>query len=374
MQMELGARRPELQLTEHRGADAFRAVAPQWDALAERVHPGQPFLRHTFLRLWVEAFHPGKLRVLTVTEGGGRLVAALVLRCGTDHQWGMPMRDLSAAANAHSCRFDFLAENPWESGPLVLDHLIATGGWDRLLLRDVPEGGAGEVLFELARRRGLPVGRWESLRSPYFDLPDTMAEMHARLNSRFKANLRRRRRKLAQEGPITLERCEGGPRMAQCLEEGLALEASGWKSKRGSAILQDVATRRFYLSLAAEAAREGTLALYLLRVGERPVAFQFSLQQDRRYFLLKPGYDESLSACSPGQLLMEDVVEDLIGRGVREFDFLGPDMVWKRDWTDRVRVHTWFSIFPPHGWGRLLHATKFRAAPAIKAAMGGWRS
>lgn len=374
MHMELGARRPTLQLTEHRGADALQALGPQWDALAERVHPGQPFLRHDFLSLWVAAFHPGKLRVLTVSDSDGRLVAALPLRCTTGHQWGLPMRALSATANAHSCRFDFLAEDPWESGPPVLEHLITTGGWDRLLLTDVPEGGAGEVLFELARRRGLPVGRWESLRSPFFTLPDSMEAMHARLDTRFKANLRRRRRKLAKEGPITVERCEGGPGMARCLEEGLALEGSGWKGRRGSAIVQDVATRRFYLSLAAEAARAGTLALYLLRVGDRPVAFQFSLQQGGHYFLLKPGYDEALSACSPGQLLMEDVVEDLIARGVRAFDFLGPDMVWKRDWTDRVRVHTWLSIFPPHGWGRVLHATKFRAAPALKAAMGGWRS
>lgn len=372
--MELGARRPILRLVEHTGREALQQLGAQWDALAERVHPGQPFFRGDFLRLWLQAFHPGKVRVLTVVEDTGRLVAGLVLRCAIESQWGMPMRGMSSAANAHSCRFDFLAEDPWESGPLVLDHLMETGGWDRLLLRDVPEGGAGEVLFELARRRGLPVGRWESLRSPHFQLPDSMEAMHARLDTRFKANLRRRRRKLAKEGPLSLQRCEGGAELASCLEEGLALEGSGWKGQRGSAINQDVATRRFYLSLAAQAAKEGSLSLYLLRVGTRAVAFQFSLEQGGRYHLLKPGYDERLGACSPGQLLMEDVVEDLISRGVKEFDFLGPDMAWKRDWTERVRVHTWFTIFRPHGWGRVLHATKFRAAPALKAAMGGWRS
>src|SRR5690606_28310192 len=112
------------------------------------------------------------------------------------------------------------------------------------------------------------------------------------------------------------------------------------------------------------AARDGTLALYFLRREGRAVAFHFGLQQGRTYFLLKPGYEPALSACSPGQLLMEDVTADLIARGVGTFDFLGPDMPGKREWTDRVRAHTWYSIHARGRLGQVLHAAKFRVSPA----------
>jgi len=367
------ARRQQQRVVEVQGADAIAALLPQWEALAREVAKGQPFLGPDFILGWCRAFCPDLVpRVLCVRSEGGALEALLPLIAKREWLYGLPVRALNTPVNAHSCRFDLLARDPWESGPLLLDHLEATGGWDRLLLRDVPAGGAGEVLFELARRRGLPVGRWESQRSPWFSLPTSVEALHATLDTKFKANLRRRRRKLSQSGALVLERFEGGPQLAARLEEGFALEGSGWKGKRGTAIAQDGPTRRFYEELAERSARQGRLALYFLRQGGRAVAFHFGLEQDGRYFLLKPGYDESLGACSPGQLLMEDVTADLIGRGVREFDFLGPDMTWKRDWTDRVRVHAWYSIHARGRLGSVLHAAKFRVTPAVKEVLGPW--
>ena len=103
------------------------------------------------------------------------------------------------------------------------------------------------------------------------------------------------------------------------------------------------------------------------------MAFHFSLVSGDRYFLLKPGYDESLGHCSPGQLLMEDALRDCIGGGLRELDFLGPDMDWKRDWTDRARVHTWLYAFRDGRLGRALCRAKFRWVPAAKEALARWR-
>ena len=63
---------------------------------------------------------------------------------------------------------------------------------------------------------------------------------------------------------------------------------------------------------------------------------------------------------------------ELIGRGVRAFDFLGPDMTWKRDWTERVRAHTWYSIHARGRMGQVLHAAKFKVSPALKEVLGPW--
>ncbi|HSP79034.1 MAG TPA: GNAT family N-acetyltransferase, partial [Myxococcaceae bacterium] len=192
------------------------------------------------------------------------------------------------------------------------------------------------------------------------------------LSSRFKANCRRRRRKLEERGRVEVERVEGGLELEARLEEGFSLEASGWKGRRGTAMAQDGRTRGFYSELAREAGYAGRLALYFLRLDGRAVAFQYGLCHGGRYFLLKPGYDESLGECSPGQLLMEEVLRDCIARGLREFDFLGPDMVWKRDWTDRVRRHSWLYVFNDTAFGRALCAAKFRWGPRAREVVTRW--
>jgi hypothetical protein len=96
------------------------------------------------------------------------------------------------------------------------------------------------------------------------------------------------------------------------------------------------------------------------------VAVHFGLEHRGRYFLPKPAYDESHRECSPGQLLTQEVLRDAASRGLREFDFLGPWMDWKGEWTRHVRPHAFLHVFGKGPTGRLLHAVKFGIAPAAR--------
>ncbi len=352
---------------------AFMALESEWNALVEGSS-NELFYRHEFIRVWVDNFAPGaKLRILTLRDQAGRLSAALPLMLERTSLHGIPVRQLSGTANPHSCRFDVIAKEPETAAEAFLAHLRADKGWDVLRLTDVPEGGAGWTLLEAAKGAGLATGTWESLQSPYVPLPATHEAYLGTLQSKFKANVRRRRRKLEEKGKVTFEKVEGGLELEARLEEGFLLEQSGWKGERGTAMAQDSATRGFYTELARDAAYRGRLSLYYLRLDGRAVAFQYGLTYGGRYFLLKPGYDEELKECSPGQLLMDEVLADCIQQGLREFDFLGPDMVWKRDWTDKVRRHTWLYLFNESAFGRALCAAKFRWLPAAKGLVARWQ-
>ena len=371
--MEARQLTPAPRVLEVTDRDSFMALEAEWNALVEAT-ADEPFYRHEFFRIWVDDFAPeARLRILTLRDEAGALSAVLPLMAERASLYGVPARQLGATANPHSCRFDLVAREPEAAAATFLAHLRADKSWDVLKLTDVPEGGAGWSLHAAAERAGLPVGTWESLQSPYIPLAENFEAFMAKLPSKFKANCRRRRRKLEEKGTVTVERVEGGLDLEAKLQEGFDLEASGWKGQRGTAMGQDARTRAFYSELARDAAYKGRLALYFLRLDGRAVAFQFSLEYGGRYFLLKPGYDESLGDCSPGQLLMEDVLRDCHARGLREFDFLGPDMVWKRDWTDYARRHTWLYIFNDSTFGRALCAAKFRWAPAAREVMARWK-
>jgi CelD/BcsL family acetyltransferase involved in cellulose biosynthesis len=352
----------------------FVSLEAEWDALVEATH-AESFYRHSFIRIWIDNFAPRKrLRILVGRDEHGTLVSALPLMQERGSLLGAPVRQLTATANFHSPRFDLLAFDAEAAGRAFFGYLSADKSWDVLRIDDVPQGGNAWHLYEAATQAGSPVGTWPSLQSPYIALPGTYAEFQAQLSSKFRANLRRRRKKLEELGRVTVERVMGGMELDGKLEEGYALEQSGWKGRGGTAIAQDNATWGFYTELARTASYGGHLALYFLRLDGKPVAFHYGLEYGRRYFLLKPAYDEAYRECSPGQLLMDEVLKDCVARGFEEFDFLGPDMPWKRDWTDHVRPHAWIFIFRDASYGRLLHKAKFKLAPAAKGMVARWRT
>ncbi|MDQ3265225.1 MAG: GNAT family N-acetyltransferase [Myxococcota bacterium] len=364
---------PSLEVREINDRASFVALEGEWNALVVRAG-NEPFYRHEFIRVWIDNFAPqARLRVLIVRDGEGRLTAVLPLMEERTYLYGVPVRQLVSTANVHSCRFDLVADDGEAASAAIFGYLAADKTWDLLRIIDVPEGGKALGLLEQARRAGFPTGTYASIQSPYVPLNANWEEQQGTLQTKFKANVRRRRKKLEEKGQVTFERVESGKDLEARLDEGYALEASGWKGQQGTAIALDKATRGFYSELARTEAYQGNLTLYFMRVDGRAVGFHYGLTYDQRYFLLKPGYDEALRECSPGQLLMEEVLKECVERKLREFDFLGPDMTWKRDWTDRVRMHTWLFVFRNDRLGRALCSAKFKWVPAAREVMASWK-
>ncbi|TMQ16299.1 MAG: GNAT family N-acetyltransferase [Candidatus Rokuibacteriota bacterium] len=362
-----------LRVTEVTDRGAFEALAHEWDALVAATDD-QIFYRHEFVRTWIAHFAPtAPLRVLLARDATGGLAAVLPLVEQRTSLLGAPLIELRSTANAHSCRFDLLAADADLAGRAFFAHLAEDRRWDVLRIGEVPEGGRAWTLAAAAAARGYPVAS-TSVDSPYVPLRPSWPEQSATLPAKFRANCRRRRRKLEATGAVTFDPCPGGDELDAYLEAGFELEARGWKGSRGTAMAQSQSTRGFYTELARAAWRGKYLRLYFLRVDGRPVAFQYGLCWNGRYLLLKPAYDESLAECSPGQLLVEDVLKDCISHGLREFDFLGADMPWKRDWTDHARQHSALWIFRNSAVGRALAAARFRWMPAARRLVQQWRT
>jgi len=350
---------------------SFLTLEDSWNALVEATDP-QPFYRHEFIRIWIDNFAPRQpLHILTLQDDGG-LIGALPLLRRRSRILGLPVRQLTSTANVHSCRFDVIAREPERAARAFVAHLAADRSWDMLQLTDVPEDGNAWHLFRAAERAGFPVASWESMRSPYVALPPSMDQLERALSAKFRSNLRRRRRKLEAHGRVSLERVDGGMELEGKLEEGFFLERSGWKGKSGTAIAQDISTRGFYSELARAAANRGYLSLFSLRLHGRATAFHYAFSKGRRYFLLKPSYSERLSDCSPGQLLVREVLADCVGRKMEEFDFLGPNMSWKQDWTSLARRHTWLWVLRDSGFGRALCRARFHWIPGLRRVVLRW--
>jgi CelD/BcsL family acetyltransferase involved in cellulose biosynthesis len=358
------------RVEEVRGRAAFDALAAEWDALASRGPVDLPFVRHPWISAWLDAFAPGRAPLVLVARDAAGVAAGLAPFL--EERAGGTTR-LVSPVNDHSCRSEWVLGADASGAIAALwAHLRDRLSWDVLVLRDLPRDGPTSTLLEpLARADHHLTGRWESLRSPRVALGDGAGA--ERGSSKFRANLRRRSRRLAEMGAVAYERIDAAPGLAEALAEFLALEGAGWKGERGSAIALDAALVRFYTRVARDAAARGGLALRVLRLDGRAVAIHLGLVHRGVYYLPKTAYDERLGSVSPGQLLQREVLAECEARGLAGFEFLGPDMEWKRDW-DPVHVpHDWLYVYRPSLAGRAMHTLKHRVRPVMKEALAWWR-
>jgi CelD/BcsL family acetyltransferase involved in cellulose biosynthesis len=123
--------------------------------------------------------------------------------------------------------------------------------------------------------------------------------------------LRRQRHRLAEHGAVHFDVARTPTDVASALEIFLNLEASGWKAKRGTALVQDEGDASFVRRAAKALAAIGQCEIVTLRAGDTAVAAAIVLRHLDRAFYFKLGVDERFAKLSPGVQLTLDLTRHL---------------------------------------------------------------
>jgi CelD/BcsL family acetyltransferase involved in cellulose biosynthesis len=310
-----------------------------------------------------EGFHPGDRQVeMQLLHQDGRLRAAFPVRTE-----GRLVRRRVGLENAHAPYWAAavdpraLERDPALAGAL-LDRL--TGGVECLELRRLPlDGPLARALKAAASARRWPM---VELTNPVGEVGLPLFGPWSNFHQTLSKNLRRDGRLLARlPGELSFEVVEGGDRLEAELDACFALEARGWKGQLGTPVLADRAAHRFYRRLAQRASARGRLALYLLKLDGRLIAFEYDLRGGGRIECLKIGYDESLSRYSPGTGLRMLILRQAIERGEAREYRLGRESEWKRRWvSDLTRIGT-LQVYAGSRRGRLA----YYAGPALRSLL-----
>jgi CelD/BcsL family acetyltransferase involved in cellulose biosynthesis len=356
---------------------AFGELEAEWPALLRRAGHDRPFYQHEVLRVWMDNFAAASPVHVIVARDAAGLRAALPCIGEWRRFRGLPVHVLRGTASVYSERFDLIARRgDTEAIAAIWRHLQERDDWQVLELPDVPvpddgdDEGAAFGLLEQAGRE-VPTGSLISKHVPFLRLPGRGQDLAASLAPDFRRELRRRGRRLAERGAVTIEHVTGGDDLEARLEEGFAVEAASWKGREGTAIAADPALRAYYAELAREAALRGYLSLRFLRCGGRAIAFHYGLEHGGRYYLPKLGVDDAWRPFGPGHLLLQAVAQDGLERGLLGIDLLGEAMAWKLAWTPSTREHRWCYVFRGGALGRVLHAAKL--GPVSRLAAAAWR-
>ncbi len=145
--------------------------------------------------------------------------------------------------------------------------------------------------------------------------------------------------------------------------------AKGWAYQQGSAICSTPELRGFYADLIRMASLQGWLRCYILKLEERPIAFDLCLQHHTVTYNLKIAYDEEFAKYSPGELLRAFVLKQNFADDVREFDFLGDTATWKHRWANGVREHLKVYVFNSTFYARWLQWFPLHVKELAKSAL-----
>lgn len=123
--------------------------------------------------------------------------------------------------------------------------------------------------------------------------------------------LRRQRNRLAEHGEVSFQVSRATADVARALETFLALEASGWKAQRGTALIQHRGDAAFIRRAVPALAKRNQCEVVTLSAGPTPVAAGIVLRHQDRAFYFKLGVDERFAKFSPGVQLTLDLTRHL---------------------------------------------------------------
>lgn len=181
-------------------------------------------------------------------------------------------------------------------------------GMRALLLRDVTvEGPVAEAFRAALADQGLAPQIIQSHRRACLDATrDSEELLRDALGPKKLKELRRQRNRLAEMGEVMFTISRTPDEVGRMLDTFLVLESSGWKAKRGTALIQHSGDTAFIRRAAVELAALGQCEIVTLVAGTTPVAAAVVLRHLDRAFYFKLGVDERFAKFSPGvQLTLE---------------------------------------------------------------------
>lgn len=335
---EGGSPRPETAIQIIRELACLDEIAEGWDLLAAKS--GSPLQHYTWARASAATFVADRaLQVVVV----GRMLTPTAIAPLVRQRGALGCLEF-IGANELSEPMDFLYADP--SSLAALANALLHVGSPVFLNRLPAESPLVAALWSAYRRRGVVICRPVS-GCPWISLGPGWTKPEEQISSNRRSSVRRAWRFAERIGPVRCDVLSPTPGdLEPLLEEAFRVEAAGWKGREGSALAKDPVRGAFYRRYAAAACKEGILRLCFLRIGNRAAAMQLAVECGNRFWLLKAGYDEEFSRCSPGTLLILETVRYAAERGLRSYEFLGAAEPWTQMWTHAVRPCVSLWLYP----------------------------
>ena len=296
------------------GEQRLAALAAEWQDLVRRAVAPNVFMDPALIRSAARSYPDIPCATLLAWQNsarGRRLVGI----------WGFAIRRpahsiirtpvLTAPAMPHA----YLATPVIDSAMTdeVLDAMLDCIAADRTLpsIMAIETLGADSAIAQaldrvLAGRGGAPRVIDRSMRPKLVAESDAKAYLDNALSASTRKKLRQHRRRLARQGTLQYRVAREPEAVREAFDEFMRIEASGWKGRHGTALVDNAHDAAFARQMVSALAMRGDAAVHGLYLDDRAVSMQVVLHSGPAAFTWKTAYDEKLHEFSPGMLLFED--------------------------------------------------------------------
>ena len=336
------------------------SLQDEWNRLAERFET--PLLRYEWFEAAAAVLPAAALLSVIALRRDGELAGLAPL--AVTRRGGLERTELiGSSLLGEPCG---LICRDAESRLRLLEAICSTGA--TIFLGRIPaEHLDPSLVRRVARSQGL-VSFHGSSQSQWLPIGASWSGFEESLSARRRSDLRRARRRAESIGRVEFEFVSPTPAtVGRYLPEIFRVEATGWKERRGTSMRSNSELRRFFTLYSCSAARSGILRLAFMRINGEAVAAQLAVEYAGSCWILKIGYNESFRRCSPGIVLMHEMIRHSFERRLKGFEFLGDLEPWIGIWTDRVHSYNTYRIYPPTpaGLWNLGHDGMLHAAERI---------
>lgn len=291
-------------------------IAAEWRALAGRALEPNAFYEPAFALaaqpvfgrevgaglVWSRSSEPRLLGFFPAQIERRRYGVPLPVLVGWTHPYGpfgAPLVDRHRAEAVIAAWFDHVANDPQLPSLILLPFCPLEGPLARALDAVVVRRHGRSVSFARHARALLA----PAARDNYLERA---------IGTKKRGELRRQRRRLGDSGVVMSSSIGEAAAMAHALDDFLAIEASGWKGRAGTAARSDADVRKFMQAAVIALAGEGKARIDRLFVDARAIAAIVMLKSGATVWGWKIAYDESFARFSPGVQVLVDVTERLL--------------------------------------------------------------
>ncbi len=295
-------------IVEALGFEAAAELTQDWsDLLSRSLEPNvfmEPGFALTAAQHLARADHPIFVAAWEPNESGSRKLVALwvllvpsgIFTAHAATLWrhkqsalGVPLIDAARADAVIPAIFAFLAETFPRLRVISFPRLVRSGPTFARLLAHALESGLEWRLLDQHERAIL-----------------TAKGGLSGVSKHRRDNVARQRRQLEKRGTVEVRSARTVPEIREATEAFLALEESGWKGARQTALLSDSSRAAFVRTMTRRLGSEGKCRIDTLMLNEKPIAMGIVLRSRDRAYYWKTAYDEAFAAQSPGvQLALE---------------------------------------------------------------------
>lgn len=312
-----------------RGVPQFLALKDIWDTLLACSHgPGRTFLRHDWIRNWLQ-FRSNHTPLVILIYGGSRLVAIIPLCERVDRGFWKTVA--------------FLGRNDADYHEMILDsqcNVDAVYPYAQSVIEGLRRGRSVLRLEEVVQGNALhrTFSHWETAkqqRCPFIDTSQPWPDYQRRICDQ---DVRRKTRKAEALGPVHYGVVETADQIDPFLDEFFNAHQRRWAETNTPSRFHQDNDRRFYRQVAHDLFPAEYMHLAYLAIAGRRVAFFYGFREDDRLYMYLLTFDPDFARVSVGKVFLYQLIREEYAH-YRIIDLLRGSESYKNHWATDVAMN-----------------------------------